>query len=82
MMMILMKTMTMKDDDGDDSDKLMTNGMNSNQKLRILDNVSGTSLVGATAQRLSLPLRIDRFHSRGQRQCKFLGTKDIFYIRK
>ena len=56
MMMIFMTTMAMTDDDGDDSDKLMTNSMNSNQKLRILDNVSGTSLVRATAQRLSLPL--------------------------
>ena len=82
MMMIFMTTMAMTDDDGDDSDKLMTNSINSDQKLRILDNVSGTSLVRATAQRLSLPLWIDRFHSRGQQQCKFLGTKDIFYIRK
>ena len=56
MMMIFMKTMAMTGDDGDDSDKLMTNGMNSNQKLRILENVSGTSLATATAQRLSLPL--------------------------
>ena len=32
MMMIYMTTMAMTDDDGD---KLMTNGMNSNQKLRI-----------------------------------------------
>ena len=35
MMMIFMTTMAMTDDDGDDSDKLMTNGMNSNQKLTI-----------------------------------------------
>ena len=35
MMIIFMTTMVMTADDGDDSDKLMTNGMNSNQKLRI-----------------------------------------------
>ena len=35
MMMIFMTTMAMTDDDSDDGDKLMTNGMNSNQKLRI-----------------------------------------------
>ena len=35
MMMIFRTTMAMTDDDSDDGDKLMTNGMNSNQKLRI-----------------------------------------------
>ena len=25
---------------------------------------------------------IDRFHSRGQRLCKFIGTKESVYIRK
>ena len=25
---------------------------------------------------------IDRFHSRGQQLCKFIGTKESFYIRK
>ena len=25
---------------------------------------------------------IDRFHSRGQQLCKFIGTKENFYIRK
>lgn len=35
MMMIFMTTMAMTDDDSDDGDKLMTKGMNSNQKLRI-----------------------------------------------
>ena len=25
---------------------------------------------------------IERFHSRGQRLCKFIGTKESFYIRK
>ena len=27
-------------------------------------------------------LRIERFHSRVQRLCKFIGTKEIAYIRK
>ena len=27
-------------------------------------------------------VRIDRFHSRGQQLCKFIGTKESFYIRK
>ena len=35
MTVIFMTTTAMTDDDGDDGDKLMTNGMNSNQKLRI-----------------------------------------------
>ena len=26
--------------------------------------------------------RIERFHSRGQHLCKFMGTKKIFYLRK
>ena len=25
---------------------------------------------------------IERFHSRGQQSCKFIGTKESFYIRK
>ena len=25
---------------------------------------------------------IERFHSRGQQPCKFIGTKERFYIRK
>ena len=27
-------------------------------------------------------MRIERFHSRGQQPCKFIGTKESFYIRK
>ena len=34
--MIFMTTRAMTDDDGDDSDNLMTNGMNSNQKLELV----------------------------------------------
>lgn len=45
MMIILMTTMAMTDDGGNDSDKLMTNGMNRR-----------TSLVRATVQGFSLPL--------------------------
>jgi len=26
--------------------------------------------------------KIERFHSRGQQLCKFIGTKESFYIRK
>ena len=29
-----------------------------------------------------VPRTIDRFHSRGQQLCKFIGTKESFYIRK
>ena len=25
---------------------------------------------------------VDRYRSHGQRRCKFLGTKDVFYVRK
>ena len=28
------------------------------------------------------PFHIERFHSRGQQPCKFIGTKENFYIRK
>ena len=31
---------------------------------------------------LSTLSQIDRFHSRGQQLCKFIGTKESFYIRK
>ena len=35
-----------------------------------------------TRARLLLRCGTDRFHSRGQQLCKFLGTKEGFYMRK
>ena len=31
---------------------------------------------------LPIPIPIECFHSRGQHLCKFIGTKEIVYIRK
>ena len=49
MMMIFMTTMAMTDDDADDSDKLITNGMNISMFLELV-------LARATVQGLCLPL--------------------------
>ena len=42
--------------------------------LRILTNKDMTTLTGTAT--------IERFHSRGQHLCKFIGTKENVYIRK
>ena len=43
------------------------------------------NIITCTPKRRGLLLdcfRIERFHSRGQQPCKFIGTKNSFYIRK
>ena len=41
-----------------------------------------TNMAAVTSCERGVLEEIERFHSRGQHLCKFIGTKEIIYIRK
>ena len=49
-------------------------------RLNLLLYADDLVLISTSA--VGLQRSIERFHSRGQQPCKFLGTKESFYIRK
>ena len=49
--------------------------------MGIIDTVANSILIKIHGKKVRV-LCMERIHSRGQHLCKFMGTKEIFYIRK